>query len=344
MPRKGIGHFIIPIFIPHQGCPHRCIFCNQKSITNSSVTVPSADSVRRTIESGLRSTRFPGQKIREVAFFGGTFTFLPPSSMIELLSAVRPYIKKGLIQSIRLSTRPDAVDHDTVDILKSFEVTTVELGVQSLDDGVLQRANRGHRASDSIDAVTALKKEGLRVGTQLMPGLPGDSPALFMDTIDQLIGLRPDMARLYPTLVIRGTELARWYLQGKFMPMGLEETVILCRDACVKLEDAGIPVIRIGLMSSPSLLTKGEIIAGPWHPSLGALVRSAVHLERIRPYLPAKGEVKSMVLHVPKKEICLVKGHKKSGVKQLEAVTGALIKDIIPDDSVASGRVSFTIA
>ena len=344
MSKKAIDHFIIPIFIPNQGCPYRCIFCNQKSITNSSVSLPSGDSIRKTIDSGINSRRFLDQKIKEVAFFGGTFTSLPPSSMVELLGAVGPYLQKGIIQSIRLSTRPDALDQDKLDILEAFGVTTVELGAQSMDESVLQRSHRGHSASDTINAVTVLKKRELCVGIQLMTGLPGDSPELFMDTIDKVIALQPDMARLYPTLVIRATELAQWYRQGKFMPMGLEETVALCKDACLKLENAGIPVIRIGLMSSPSLLTKGEIIAGPWHPSLGSLVRSAMHLERIRPYLPARGEVKSIVLHVPKEEICLLKGHKNSGVRHLEAITGAVIKDIIPDDSVASGEVAFESA
>jgi hypothetical protein len=161
-----------------------------------------------------------------------------------------------------------------------------------------------------------------------------------MDTIEKVIGLRPDMARLYPTLVIRGTILAKWYREGKYTPMGLNHTVDLCKEACIRLECSGVPVIRIGLMSSPSLLKRGEIVAGPWHPSLGFLVQSAIHLERLRPYLPTPGGPKNIILLAPKEEIPLIRGHKKGGIRHIETITGTMIKDIIPDDSIPSGRIS----
>jgi histone acetyltransferase (RNA polymerase elongator complex component) len=263
--------------------------------------------------------------------------------MTKVLGAVRPFIQKGIIQSIRLSTRPDAISADKLRILDSFGVSTVELGVQSMDNNVLLLSNRGHTSLDTINAVKTLKERGFKVGIQLMPGLPGDSKEVFMDTIDKVIGLKPDMARLYPTLVIRGTKLAQWYEQGKYSPMGLEDTVNLCKEACIRLEDSGIPVIRIGLMSSPSLLKKGEIIAGPWHPSLGSLVRSAIHLERVRPCLPAMGEAKKIILRVPKQEMPLIMGYKRSGMRHIETITGAMIKDIVPDASIPSGEVGFKI-
>jgi histone acetyltransferase (RNA polymerase elongator complex component) len=252
--KKVKRHFIIPIFIPHQGCPHRCIFCQQKTITNHSESLLSPDDIRITIELAIKSKHFLDQKPKEVAFYGGTFTSLPTASMTKILGAVRPYMKKGIIQTIRVSTRPDSLGEDKLDILDSFGVSTVELGVQSMDNRVLLLSNRGHTSLDTIEAVTLLKKGGFKVGIQLMPGLPGDSKGVFMDTIDKVIGLKPDMARLYPTLVIKGTRLAQWYKQGKYIPMGLKDTVDLCKEACIKLENSGIPVIRIGLMSSPSLL------------------------------------------------------------------------------------------
>jgi histone acetyltransferase (RNA polymerase elongator complex component) len=212
-----------------------------------------------------------------------------------------------------------------------------------MDDGVLLLSNRGHTSQDTINAFKILKRRGFTVGAQLMPGLPGDSQEIFMDTIEKVIDLRPDMARLYPTLVIRGTKLAQWYKQGRYAPMGLKDTINVCKEACIRLENAGIPVIRIGLMSSPSLLEKGEIIAGPWHPSLGFLVRSAIHLEKIRPCLPVMGGTKNILLHAPHKEIPLLVGYKKSGMRHIEAITGSVIKDIIPDDTIPCGEVAIKV-
>jgi len=344
LPKKRIRkNFIIPIFLPHQGCPHKCVFCQQQTITNYQGKQPTVDEIKNTIELALRSKRFSTKKSKEVAFFGGTFTSLSISSMTNMLGAVKPYIEKGVIQSIRLSTRPDSLSEDKLSILASFSVSTVELGVQSMDDRVLLLSERGHTSQDTINAFKILKSKGFTVGAQLMPGLPGDTKEIFMSTIDKVISLRPAMVRLYPALVIRGTKLAQWYKQGRYTPMDLKDTINLCKEACIQLENAGIPVIRIGLMSSPSLLKKGEIIAGPWHPSLGFLVRSAIHLEKIRPYLPADGETKAILLHAPHKEIPLLVGYKKNGMRHIETITGSVIKDIIPDDTIPCGKVAVTV-
>ncbi|RLB31825.1 MAG: radical SAM protein [Deltaproteobacteria bacterium] len=339
---KGIKRrFIIPIFIPHQGCPHRCVFCQQSTITNVSEQLRTPHDIKAAIESAIRSKRFSSHRPKEIAFYGGTFTALPTSSMKGMLNAVMPFMKQGVIGAIRLSTRPDTIDEKVLDILQSYGVATVELGVQSMDDKVLTLSNRGHTASDTVNAVRLLKKRGFTVGVQLMPGLPGDSSEVFMDTIGKVVDLKPHMARLYPALVLKGTKLAQWYQQGKYTPMGLDETVSVCKDACMRLEASGIPVIRIGLMSSPSLLNEGEIIAGPWHPSLGFLVRSAMHIDRVRPYLPAPGETKAITLRAPRREIPLLKGYKNSGLKHLESITGATIDNILPDDSIAPCQVAF---
>jgi len=185
------------------------------------------------------------------------------------------------------------LSEDKLDILDSFGVSTVEIGAQSMDNRVLRLSNRGHTARDTVNAVRTLKERGFKVGIQLMPGLPGDSEEVCTETIGKVIDLQPDMARLYPTLVIRGTRLAQWYEQGKYTPMEIKDAVEICKDACIRLESSGIPVIRIGLMSSPSLLKKGEIIAGPWHPSLGFLVRSAIRPEEVRPHLPTMGKAEN---------------------------------------------------
>ncbi len=294
------------------------------------------------IESAIQSKRLPRQMAAEVAFYGGTFTALPNSFMTDMLEAVQPFMRKGIIQSIRVSTRPDALDGDKLDSLESYGVSTIELGIQSMDDEVLVLSRRGHTSEDTISAFATLRRRGFKIGAQLMPGLPGDTPELFLKTVDKVIALRPNMARLYPTLVIRGTTLARWYYQGKYTPMELVDTVNLCKEACMRFESAGIPVIRIGLMSSPSLLRRGEIVAGPWHPSLGFLVRSAIHLARLKPYLPTFNEPKTMILHAPRDEISLIMGYRKSGKRQIEALTGGVVAQIVPDDLIPLGKIVVT--
>ena len=340
MSKKIKNIFIIPIFIPNLGCPQRCIFCKQKIITDFSESLPKPDHIKNTIELGIKSERFCDGKLKEVAFYGGTFTSLPAHQMKKMLDSVKPYKENGIIHSIRLSTRPDCLSKDKLDILEIYGVSTVELGAQSMNNKVLSISNRGHTSDDTINAVKTLKKRGFNVGIQLMPGLPGDSEDIFMDTISKVISLKPDIARLYPTLVIRGTKLEHLYKQGQYSPLDLKDAVSLCKKACVRLESAGIPVIRIGLMSSPSLLKKGDIVAGPWHPSLGFLVRSAIHLERLRQYLPAMGEAKAIIIHAPHNEIPLIIGHKKSGIKHMEDITGSIIKEIVPDDSIMPGHIA----
>ena len=339
MSKKINKNFIIPIFIPNQGCPHRCIFCQQKTITNKSEALPSPQDITDTIEIAIKSKRLVNKNQKEVAFFGGTFTSLPHEVMEEMLEAVRPYIKQGILNSIRISTRPDSLSEEKLNILDSFMVKTVELGIQSMDDHVLALSHRGHTSQDTVNAVKILRERDFTIGAQLMPGLPGDSTDLFLSTIEKVINLKPNFARLYPTLVIKGTVLEQWYNKGDYRPMGLDTMVNLCKDACLQLENAGIPVIRIGLMSSPSLLKKGEIVAGPWHPSFGFLVRSAIYLERLKPRLPLRGYSKNITLRIHPSETPLLIGHKKSGIKQIETITDAVINDIISDDSVTPGVV-----
>jgi len=339
---KGVKkHFIIPVFIPHQGCPYRCVFCQQRTITNVWEHLCTPADIKRIIETAMGSKGFSDHQYREIAFYGGTFTSIPESAMVSMLSAVKPFLEAGVLSAIRLSTRPDSIDEAKLDILESYGVSTVELGVQSMDDEVLALSNRGHTANDTVKAVQLLKERGFAVGAQLMPGLPGDSGTIFMHTIQRVIDMKPQVARLYPTLVLKGTKLARWYHQGKYTPMELEDAVSICKDACIELENSGIPVIRIGIMSSPSLLAKGEILAGPWHPSLGFLVRSAIHIEKVQPYLPKSGTANSIVIYAPQRDIPLLRGYRDAGLKHIESLTGARIDSILPEASIASGTLAY---
>ncbi|SPD75519.1 conserved hypothetical protein [uncultured Desulfobacterium sp.] len=330
---------IVPIFIPHLGCPHRCVFCEQKRITSQKDLPVSEEHIIGIIERAIHSAGFDPNRNPEIAFYGGTFTGLPFDQMLFLLETVFPYITKGLFRGIRVSTRPDAVNDERLKAIRHYNVSTVELGAQSMDDQVLTLSERGHSSDDTARAVRLLRQYGLSVGIQLMPGLPGDSADKFHSTVTKVIDLKPDMVRLYPALVIKGTGLARLYEKGIYHPLGLGQAVEICADNCLRLEDMGIQVIRIGLMSSPSLLEEGQIIAGPWHPAFGFLVRSAIYHKGIAPMLPGRGQSKSIRIMAYKLDIPLIRGYKNQGVKLIENRTGAKVVNIQAEDSITPGRI-----
>ena len=340
MPEEGKGRpLIVPIFIPYYGCPHRCIYCQQEKITNQVVRRLKPSHIKETLDRALRSPKFNKAQDAEVAFYGGTFTSIPKAQIVQSLGAVRPYIEQGLFKSIRVSTRPDALDKKKLDLIRDYYVTTVELGTQSMDDNVLSLSRRGHSVADTIKSVQLLKESGFKIGIQLMPGLPGDTRKKFMQTVEAVIRLSPDMVRLYPTVVIKGTELGTLYREERYQPLSLTEAVTVCKEACIKFEENGIPVIRLGLMSSPSLLAKGQIIAGPWHEAFGFLVRSEIHHEKIAPYLPEKGEMEKIRLRIPSREIPLVTGYKSRGLRSIEKKTGSTILDVTGDDTITEGQI-----
>lgn len=337
------GSLIVPIFIPNQGCPYRCIYCQQEKITSQPSQSVDISTIKQILNQAIRARGFDSNREPEVAFYGGTFTRLPVDKMREFLGVVKPYLREGLFKSIRVSTRPDSLGIGKLGLMKRLGVATVELGTQSMDDGVLALSRRGHRARDTADAVHLLKTHGLKVGIQLMPGLPGDSEKTFMKTVEEVIGLQPHMVRLYPTLVIKGTELAMWYKEKRYQPWSLREAVSVCQEACVRLEERGIPVIRIGLMSSPALLQEDEIVAGPWHRAFGFLVRAGIHLEKMASYLPGKDLADSIRLRVPPREIPLVRGYKNLGLRWIEERTGARVIAVIPDGAVPPGQIRVDI-
>jgi histone acetyltransferase (RNA polymerase elongator complex component) len=263
--------------------------------------------------------------------------------MKEMLEAVAPFLREGLFKSIRVSTRPDSLQEEQLHLMRKLGVATVELGTQSMDDGVLKLSRRGHSSQDTVESVHLLKAHGFKVGIQLMPGLPGDSEEIFLKTVGEVIKLRPDMVRLYPTLVIKGTELATWYMENRYHPLSLDAAIRICQESCVRLEQKGIPVIRIGIMSSPALLLSDEIMAGPWHSAFGFLVRSGIHQEKIASCLHAQGVAGQIRLRVPSAEIPLVRGYKNRGLRLIEEKTGARVVDTIGDDAVPSGQVEVDV-
>ena len=340
MSHLGSGRpLIVPVFLPFQGCSHRCVYCDQEKITSQKADPLHPQAVTRVLDQALRSSRFDPAEKHEVAFYGGTFTRLTKAGMEGLLGAVAPYLKAGSFDSIRLSTRPDGVDRETLLFLKGRGVKTVELGAQSMDDEVLRQSQRGHCAADTVRSVRLLREQGLKVGIQLMPGLPGDSKEGFLAALDRVIALGPDMVRLYPTVVIRGTELDRLYRRGTYEPWGLEQALEVCTESVFRLEGQAIPVIRIGLMTSPSLREPGQIVAGPWHEAFGHMVRSSLYHRKIESLLPRWGERGSISLRVHPKEVPLMRGFKNKGIREVEARTGAAVQRVIPDESLLPGRI-----
>ena len=263
---------ILPIFIPHAGCPHQCVFCNQKKISGQhSAALASAKEQLARWRSWLRPSL-----AHEAAFYGGSFTGLPTELQEELLALTDTLLAEGFIGSVRLSTRPDYIDEERLQLLQQHGVRLVELGVQSLDDRVLAAAERGHTAAQVAPAVALLKRFGFQAGLQLMVGMPEQSFASVRETVRKAIEMHPDVARIYPLLVIKGTPLAAEYAAGRFVPLTLEEAVTQAAWAYRELTEAGVNVIRIGLQPDEELCAPGNILAGPFHPAMGELVKSRV--------------------------------------------------------------------
>jgi len=257
---------IYPVFIPHAGCPHRCLFCAQDRSTSQSV-VADFKSVEGFLEEAL-----PLKGDGEIAFYGGTFSLLPSIQQDQYLTMATRFVASGQVAGIRISTRPDALDDRCIARLRAFGVTTVEIGCQSFSDSVLKAAGRGHAAAESISAVRRCLNAGLQVGVQLMPGLPGGDAAEALQSLQQALELRPTFVRIYPTLVIDGTELADLWKSGVYQVWTLDETVDLCADMLRLCRQVEMPVIRLGLQADPQL--DDNLLAGPYHPAFGQLVRS----------------------------------------------------------------------
>ncbi len=287
---------IIPFFIPHSGCPHQCVFCNQKKITGQNKPEDAS-----TISDKIRLylSTHSSEISAEVAFYGGSFTALPLETMKRYLEAVQPFLYTNHVRTIRLSTRPDCINVEILSLLKSYHVQTIELGVQSMNDEVLSLSNRGHTAADTLKSFTLLRQQGFSVGLQLMPGLPGDSEVIFRETVAKILELKPDSVRLYPALVIKNTPLENLYKSGRYRPLTLGAAVTMCLEAFVRFEKHGIEVIRMGLQSTEELEKPGTILAGPYHPAFRQLVDSLILNEKMRlTLINAGGQVKTAVFCV----------------------------------------------
>lgn len=327
---------IVPFFIAHQGCPHQCVFCDQRVISGSSGVLPAPEDILAAVGTWRRTS---GAESVEVAFFGGSFTLLPREMQYGLLKPLEPLVRSGEVSSIRVSTRPDAVDSATVEFLAASGVSLVELGVQSMDDRALQSAGRGHTSQDTVDAFASLRAAGLHVGAQMMPGLPGESSASAVASFRRVLSLGPDLLRIYPALVLQGTELARMYQNGRYRPLQLEDAVDLCKTMLHDAARAGIPVIRVGLQPTDELSFGSEVIAGPYHPALRQLAEGERWfdlLQLLTGEIPSGGR---LTIYSSRSEVSNVIGQKRKNIIRLENFSGAAVTGVYADDSLPAGMI-----
>lgn len=301
---------VIPVFVPHLGCRHECVFCNQRRISGSEKAATAA-TVKQTIEQSAALPR-SGAK-RQLAFYGGSFTAIEPERQEELLGAAAEAIGKGEIDAIRLSTRPDAIDETVLARLKRFGVETVELGAQSMDGEVLRLSGRGHTAEDVVRSSEAVKAAGFRLILQMMTGLPGDSAEKDIETAKKLIALRPDGVRIYPTVIVRDTALYDLWRAGEYREHTVEDAVAVCAQLMPLFEEANIPVIRLGLNPTEEL-SQGAAVAGAYHPALGELVRSRILLEKACALLAGTEPGSRVTLGVNAAELSQMIGQKRRNV------------------------------
>lgn len=279
-------HAIIPIFIPQEGCPNDCVFCNQKKIT-ARQQAPSEKETIEIVDRYLSTLRDPRPEIIEIAMYGGSFTGLPIEQQKKYLQIALDYKKKGIIDRIHLSTRPDYIDCDILDLLKSYEVDIIELGVQSFDDRVLALSGRGHNSAVVYESCRLIQGYGFTLGIQLMIGLPGDTRETAIYSAMETVKIAPSIARLYPTVIIADTELYEMHLRGAYISFSMEELVSITKDMYQLLTGSGIQVIRVGLKSSDIIHENGDIAGHNYHPAFRQLVEGEIAKEQLEQQLQA---------------------------------------------------------
>nr|WP_312576362.1 radical SAM protein [Sedimentibacter sp.] len=308
---------IIPIFVPHVGCKNDCVFCNQKTITgkgtvkvNSQYAIDIIEEFRKTINENTPT---------ELAFFGGSFTAIDKNLQEELLAVGKYYKDAGVVQRIRMSTRPDAIDCEILNLQKKYSVDIIELGIQSLDDDVLRKSNRGHTRKDSEKASKLIKEFGFTLGHQIMPGLPGSTIQKEKKTCQDSISMKPDIVRIYPTLIIKDTELLNMYEQGIYEPLTLEEAVDITAYIYSQYMVNNINVIRIGLQNTDSINEGADVVGGPFHSAFRQLVEQRIFLISIIEMLKDKElQGKSIKIFADNKSISELVGQNKSNTMKLK--------------------------
>ena len=336
--------YIIPIFVPHLGCPNDCTFCNQKKISGQTKNV-KAEDVKNTIEYYLNNFKDDNKYI-EVAFFGGSFTGIDVDKQKELLSVAYEYIKNRKIDSIRISTRPDYINKEILKMLKSYGVKTIELGVQSTNDYILNKSKRGHTFEDVKKASKLIRKNGFILGHQMMVGLPESTRQDEINTAKDLIKLKPKIVRIYPVLVIKGTQLEKDYESGEYTPLTVEQAVETSKDLLVLFNKKKINVIRIGLQNTNEITDpnskESQVVAGPYHPAFRQLVESRLWYDNIANEIKkVNSNVSHIQIDVNPSDINNAVGHKRINIEKINDTYNTDLK-INPNSKIKKGKLKIT--
>lgn len=307
-------NYIIPIFIPHLGCPNDCIFCNQKRIAKD-YDAQKEENIKNDIEKYL--ALYKGKENIELAFYGGSFTALDYPLMLSYLKLAYRYIEKGFIDHLRISTRPDAINQSILDELKKYKVKTIELGAQSMNDDVLNALKRGHKAADTVSSAKLIKENGFTLGLQMMLGLYESNECIEVETAEKIASLEPDFVRIYPTLVIKDTELVERLDDGSYKPLSVDEAVNILKKLVIIFEAKEIEIIRIGLQTTDNIQLGKDVVAGPFHPAIRSLTYEAIYLEIIEEYIEMNKISNDFSISSSKKVASYLSGNKKSNRKKI---------------------------
>ncbi len=331
--------FIIPVFLPHSGCPHRCVFCNQRRITGIESEPPSPQQIAAHI---TRFLTYKGAKRgkTQISFYGGNFLGLASDLVEQYLNECESFVEHGDIGGVRFSTRPDTIDGKRMALITPFSVQTVEIGVQSMNDRVLRASGRGHTADDAEAAVRFVKSEGYETGVQLMTGLPGDDESSLFATATRIIGLAPDFVRIYPALVFENSPLADMFRKGRYEPTPLHRCVAQVKKLYQMFTQNDVPVIRMGLQASDGFDDPSSLIAGPYHPAFGHLVKSAVILDKATAAIDSHSSVGGvLIIHVNPRTISIMRGIGNENIKTLQVRFGFSGIRVFPDHSLSEGDI-----
>lgn len=337
--------YIIPIFVPHLGCPHQCTFCNQNKISGQTKQVTAKD-VKETIEFYLKNFK-DDSKYVQVAFFGGSFTAIEENVQNELLEAANEYIKLGKVKSIRISTRPDCINKKILKRLKKYKVKTIELGVQSANDYILAKCQRGHTFEDVKKASALIRRYGFVLGHQMMVGLPDSTKADEINTAKLLIKLKPKIVRIYPVLVIKDTPLEKEYQKGEYIPITVEQAVECSKELMQLFNKAKIEVIRIGLQNTEEISdptnNKSTVVAGPYHPAFRQLVESRIWYDEIVAKIKKfNARVIQVAIKANPENVNNIIGHKKENILKLKEIYDVDVS-IKPDEKMKKGKFEIEI-
>lgn len=317
-------HSNVSVFVPHVGCPNKCSFCDQRTISGSQ-SAPTAEQVREICSKAVSQVK--SLENAEIAFFGGSFTAIPEDYMIRLLETAHDFLGADKFKGIRISTRPDCIDEKKLELLKKYGVTSIELGAQSMKDEVLAANNRGHTAEDVRKASLLIKEYGFELGLQMMVGLYKSSQSDEFYTFNEILSLRPDTLRIYPVVILNGTELGELYKSGEFVPFEFETVVDMCADLISKAEENGVRVIKVGLHASE--FVEKDMLGGFYHPAFRELCEGRIYRRKFEQLL--SGSCVYGKFSVPERELSKAAGHKKCNIEHFKKKNIEI--EIIPDKS-----------